>query len=108
MLGSARSPAAPPSTTSAERRRKRREEIVACRERDELEARFGEGLSEPLERALRRLSAGEREVIALRVILDLDVESAARLLGISTTACTTRLSRALAKLEEMVEGEVRV
>ncbi len=48
------------------------------------------------------LSAAEREVIALRVILDLDGKSAARLLGISPTACSTRLSRALKKLEEMV------
>ncbi len=92
----------------AERRRLRREKLSAGRERDEVEAPFGEGLSEALERALRRLSAGEREVIALRVILDLDAESTARLLGISTTACTTRFARALAKLEEMVEGEVRV
>jgi DNA-directed RNA polymerase specialized sigma24 family protein len=36
------------------------------------------------------------------VILDFDGESAARLLGISPTACSTRLSRALKKLEELV------
>ena len=89
----------------AERRRRRREELAA-REREESDASFGEGLSPALERGLRRLSAGEREVIALRVILELDPESAARLLGISKTACTTRLSRALQKLEAMVGGEV--
>ena len=45
------------------------------------------------------LSAADREVIALRVILDLDATSAGRVLGISPTACTTRLARALEKLE---------
>jgi DNA-directed RNA polymerase specialized sigma24 family protein len=39
-------------------------------------------------------------------LLDLDAESAARLLGISATACTTRLHRALKKLEEGVRGHV--
>ena len=56
--------------------------------------------------ALRELSAGEREVIALRVLLDLDGEEAARVLGISPTAVSTRLSRALKKLEEKVSVNV--
>jgi DNA-directed RNA polymerase specialized sigma24 family protein len=46
------------------------------------------------------LTAGEREVIALRVVLDVDAGTASRVLGISTTNCTTRLNRALKKLEE--------
>jgi DNA-directed RNA polymerase specialized sigma24 family protein len=46
-------------------------------------------------------------VIALRVVLDLDAGAAARLLGISETACTTRLSRALHKLEQLVKGDDR-
>jgi RNA polymerase sigma-70 factor, ECF subfamily len=86
-----------------ERRRRRREERVAVPERQE--ARFAVGLSPELERALAALSAGEREVVALRVVLDLDGETAANVLGISVTACSTRLSRALRKLEEMVTGE---
>jgi DNA-directed RNA polymerase specialized sigma24 family protein len=45
-------------------------------------------------------------VIALRVLLDLDGETAARVLGISATACSTRLSRALKKLEEEVARDV--
>ena len=64
------------------------------------EASFGEGLSPELEDGLRTLSAGEREVVALRIVLDLDGEEAARILGISPTAVSTRLSRALTKLEE--------
>src|SRR5918911_1679868 len=64
------------------------------------------GLSPAMQAALAELSAGEREVIALRVLLDLDGETAARLLGISATACSTRLSRALKKLEEKVRSDV--
>ena len=86
-----------------ERRRRRREERVA--EPEGAEPRLAEGLSPELERALRSLSAGEREVVALRVVLDFDGETAARLLGISPTACSTRLSRALRKLEEMVRDD---
>jgi DNA-directed RNA polymerase specialized sigma24 family protein len=41
----------------------------------------------------------------LRVVLDLDTETAARLLGISPTACSTRLSRALQRLEEELTNE---
>jgi RNA polymerase sigma-70 factor (ECF subfamily) len=82
----------------SERRRTRREELAAVTER--VEDRHAEGFSPELEAALRRLNAGEREVIALRVVLDLDAGGAARMLGISSTNCTTRLNRALAKLEE--------
>ena len=85
----------------SERRRARREELAAVPER--YEQPLGEGLSPELESALRRLSAGEREVIALRVVLDLDAGTAARVLGISPTNCTTRLNRALKKLEEALD-----
>ena len=61
---------------------------------------FGEGLSAELQESLQALTAGEREVVALRIVLDLDSEETARLLGISATAVSTRLSRALSKLEE--------
>jgi RNA polymerase sigma-70 factor, ECF subfamily len=82
----------------AESRRRRREEIYA---RDAAESEeLGEGLPPALERALRELSPAEREVVALRVLLELDGPSAARVLGISQTACSTRLSRALRRLEE--------
>ena len=42
-------------------------------------------------------------MIALRVILDFDAATAAGMLGISTTNCTTRLNRALGKLEEALD-----
>ena len=82
----------------SERRRTRREQLAAPHER--IDEHFAEGLSPDLEAALAALSAGEREVIALRVVLDVDPTTASRVLGISPTNCTTRLNRALKKLEE--------
>lgn len=83
----------------AEERRRRREERYARNEREVGEAALGPGA---LEAALAQLSPAEREVVALRVLLDLDGPAAARVLGISPTACSTRLSRALKRLEEMM------
>jgi RNA polymerase sigma factor (sigma-70 family) len=88
----------------SEERRRRREGRYALGAAEADEPSFGEGLSPQLEAALARLSAAEREVLALRVILDLDGEAAARVLGISQSACSTRLSRALQKLEQEVTG----
>jgi RNA polymerase sigma-70 factor (ECF subfamily) len=92
----------------SEQRRRRREGTYALLETEVGEGDvFGHGFSPALEAALRSLSAGEREVVALRVLLELDGETAARLLGISPTACSTRLHRALQKLEEKVRDDVR-
>ena len=82
----------------SERRRTRREQLAAPHER--FEEQFVEGLSPELAAAVEALTAGEREVIALRIVLDIDAATAARVLGISATNCTTRLNRALKKLEE--------
>ena len=84
----------------SESRRRRREEAAALSER--VEESFAEGLSPELETALASLSAGEREVLALRIVLELDGDATARVLGISPTAVSTRLSRALKRLEEKV------
>jgi RNA polymerase sigma-70 factor (ECF subfamily) len=90
----------------AEERRRRREHAYASELSNEVEDGLFGGLSPELERALAGLSAGEREVIALRILLDLEIQATARVLGISTTACTTRLSRALKKLEERMSADV--
>ena len=91
----------------ADARRRRREQTYALREGEEArEPAAHEGLDPELEAALRALRAGEREVLALRVVLDLDGAEAAAVLGISRTACSTRLSRALTKLEERMESDV--
>jgi RNA polymerase sigma-70 factor (ECF subfamily) len=87
----------------ADARRKRREEEAA--EPEAHEADFVEGLSPSLQTALATLSAGEREVVALRIVIELDGEQTARVLGISQTAVSTRLSRALTKLEERVRND---
>jgi RNA polymerase sigma factor (sigma-70 family) len=82
----------------SERRRTRREQLVAPVER--FDEPFAEGLSPDLEAAVESLTAGEREVVALRVVLELDAGTASRVLGITPTNYTTRLNRALKKLEE--------
>jgi RNA polymerase sigma-70 factor (ECF subfamily) len=82
----------------SEERRLRREDRYA-RDVAAEEPAWGEGA---LAAALGELSPAEREVVALRVLLDLDGPTSARLLGISQTACSTRLSRALKRLEEMM------
>jgi RNA polymerase sigma-70 factor, ECF subfamily len=88
----------------AEERRRRREDNYARDFDGQEDMPLADSLSPELERALRELSAADREVIALRIVLELDGPSAARMLGISPTACSTRLSRALIKLEEKVRS----
>jgi RNA polymerase sigma-70 factor (ECF subfamily) len=90
----------------ADARRRRREQRAGVAElRPPDEQPLGEGLSPALEAALRSLTAGEREVVGLRVVLELDGEETARVLGISPTAVSTRLHRALAKLEERMRDD---
>jgi RNA polymerase sigma-70 factor (ECF subfamily) len=90
-----------------ERRRKRREESYGAEVAEAEEPVFGEGLSPEIETAVRSLSAAEREVVVLRIVLELDGETTASVLGIRPTAVSTRLSRALQKLEERMVSDVR-
>jgi RNA polymerase sigma factor (sigma-70 family) len=83
----------------AEERRRLREERYARGAWAVDDSELGPGA---LEAALAQLSPAEREVVALRVLLELDGPTTARVLGISATACSTRLSRALKRLEEMM------
>jgi RNA polymerase sigma-70 factor (ECF subfamily) len=93
----------------SEERRRRREGAYAAREPQSThDDPLAEGLSPALDAALRSLAPADREVIALRVLLELDGPTAARLLGISPTACSTRLSRALERLEERMKDAVAV
>jgi RNA polymerase sigma-70 factor (ECF subfamily) len=82
-----------------EERRRRREERYARGAPVVDDSALGQSA---LESALAQLSPAEREVVALRVLLELDGPTTARVLGISVTACSTRLSRALKRLEEMM------
>jgi RNA polymerase sigma factor (sigma-70 family) len=85
----------------AEQRRTRRAQRVAEPDRG-AEPELPDEYGPVLRQALRTLTGAEREVIALRVVLELDTQQASRVLGISPSACTTRLSRALEKLEKKV------
>jgi RNA polymerase sigma-70 factor (ECF subfamily) len=51
---------------------------------------------------VRRLPAREREVIVLRIFLDLDTETTAKHLGIATGTVRAHLSRAIAALRQEV------
>ena len=83
----------------AEERRMRREDRYARHLDTVVEPAWGEGA---LAVALSDLSPADREVVALRVLLELDGPTVARLLGIKETTCSTRLSRALKRLEELM------
>jgi RNA polymerase sigma-70 factor (sigma-E family) len=58
----------------------------------------GYGLDPELMAGLRRLPARQREVLALRVLLDLDTETTAKVLGIAPGTVASHLSRAVAAL----------
>jgi RNA polymerase sigma factor (sigma-70 family) len=58
----------------------------------------GTGLDAAVLSALRRLPGRQREVIALRVILDLDIDTTARQLGIAPGTVRAHLSRAMTAL----------
>jgi RNA polymerase sigma-70 factor (ECF subfamily) len=100
LLAIARSTALDWFRSDSRRRRREERAEAASPSLRATDDSFGEGLSPALEQSLRALTRGEREVVALRIVLDLDGEETARVLGISPTAVSTRLQRALAKLEE--------
>lgn len=52
--------------------------------------------------ALRRLPARQREVVALRLLLDLDTTTTAGMLGMSPGTVATHLHRALAALRREI------
>jgi RNA polymerase sigma-70 factor, ECF subfamily len=87
----------------AEDRRRRRERAYAAHaDSGSAELELPDEYGPVLRQALRTLSAADREVIVLRVVLEQDAQTAARVLGISASACTTRLNRALERLEQKV------
>ena len=58
----------------------------------------GDGVDPALIAALRRLPARQREVLALRIFLDLDTETTAKIIGIAPGTVMAHLSRAVAAL----------
>jgi RNA polymerase sigma factor (sigma-70 family) len=79
--------------------RRRRGEATADRNREVHAAAVADiGLDPALRQMLRRLPRREREVIALRVFLDLDTRGTAEVLGIAEGTVRAHLSRAIATL----------
>jgi RNA polymerase sigma-70 factor (sigma-E family) len=77
-------------------RKHRREVPLADHDR---QATTGVAQLDPsLARALRRLPTRQRDVLILRVMLDLDTETTARVLGIAPGTVMSHLSRAIASL----------
>jgi RNA polymerase sigma factor (sigma-70 family) len=77
-------------------RRRRRE--VPLAEHDAAQDDTTLGLDRDITAALLRLSARQREVVALRLLLDLDTEMTARVLGIAPGTVTAHLARAMSIL----------
>jgi RNA polymerase sigma-70 factor (sigma-E family) len=67
----------------------------------------GDGLDAGLLTALSRLPARQREVIALRVFLDLDIETTASQLGIAPGTVRAHLSRAVTTLRRELAGSAQ-
>jgi RNA polymerase sigma-70 factor (sigma-E family) len=78
--------------------RRRRRETPLTGYDVEASASESHGLDGALLTALRRLPARQREVIVLRVFLDLDIDTTARHLGIAPGTVRAHLSRATAAL----------
>jgi len=53
-------------------------------------------------KALRQLSRGQREAVALRVLLDLTTHEAAEVLGVAEGTVKTQLHRALGQLRDLL------
>ncbi|MCU1380462.1 MAG: polymerase, sigma-24 subunit, subfamily [Acidimicrobiales bacterium] len=81
-------------------RRRRREVPWGAGHEHAARADRSSGIDPALLAALRELSARQREVIALRVFLDLDVRATAEILGIAEGTVTAHLARATASLRD--------
>ena len=91
----------------ADGRRRRREALAAVPEAV-APTEIPSGFSPDMRRAFERLTGSEREVIALRVILEFDTREAAAILDIKPSACTTALHRAMTKLREELTRDANV
>ncbi|MBO0809822.1 MAG: sigma-70 family RNA polymerase sigma factor [Actinobacteria bacterium] len=78
--------------------RRRRHEVALADHDLAAPADRGGGLNRPVTAALRRLPARQRQVITLRLLLDLDTEGTARVLRISPETVRVHLHRAIAAL----------
>ncbi len=84
--------------TGVSRWRKHRRELPLAEQDFAGQADVAAGVDTTVLAALRRLPMREREVVVLRVFLDLDGKTTAKVLGISTGTVGTHLSRAVASM----------
>lgn len=87
-----------------ERRRRAREERAARPEGHDGGVGAASGLPPEVRAAMDSLSETERELIALRVLLDVDTGETARIMGMSPTAVSSALHRALGRLRRRIEA----
>lgn len=80
------------------RRRAREQRVASAAERSSGPPEPPSDLPADIAAALAKLTPAEREIVALRVLLDLDGAETAAALGISPSACSTQLHRAMTKL----------
>lgn len=80
--------------------RRRRREVALDGQDQATPTGQDSGVDEALLKALRRLPQRQREVVGLRILMDLDTETTAKTLGITAGTVTTHLSRAMASLRE--------
>ena len=85
--------------------RRRSKETVLTRNDIAASDSQGTGLNTAVLSALRRLPARQREVIVLRVLLDLDIDSTARQLGIAPGTVRAHLSRAMTALRNELAAD---
>src|SRR6266581_1403441 len=78
--------------------RRHRREVALGIHNNTVAASQDPALDSSLVAALRRLPVRQREVIALRLLLDLDTATTAEMLGVSSGTVATHLHRALAAL----------
>jgi RNA polymerase sigma-70 factor (ECF subfamily) len=80
------------------RRRAREQRVAATAEHSSGPPEPPTDLPADIAAALGTLTPSEREIVALRILLDLDGAETAATLGISPSACSTQLHRAMTKL----------
>jgi RNA polymerase sigma-70 factor (sigma-E family) len=78
--------------------RRRHREVPLADHDPAAPADAGYGVDPALIAAMRRLPARQREVLALRIFLDLDTETTAKVIGIAPGTVMAHLSRAVAAL----------
>lgn len=83
--------------------RRRRRELPLAGHDQAAPGALGGGWDGAVLGAVRRLPVRQREVIVLRVFLDLDVETTARQLGIAPGTVRAHLSRAVAALRDELD-----